>query len=102
MIAIGVRRSTQIKPEDFDFDQGCLDEDDFTAEHLHSRVYSASTKRMLARIIVAQCEFAVARIPTLTAAYADTDQDLAEEPSKPSLLVTTMAQIDRAKTELAD
>ncbi|KAK0387795.1 hypothetical protein NLU13_4040 [Sarocladium strictum] len=100
MIAVGVRRSIQITPDDFDFDQGCLEVDDFVEEQGKSQVYQPTTQMTLTRIIIAQCELAVAQTPALMAAYANLDQGRGAEASSASQLVTLMTQIERAKTEL--
>lgn len=102
MIAIGVRRNIQITPTQFDFDQRGLEEADFTDEQDNSQVYSASTKGLLARIITAQCELAVAQTPTMMAAYHVDSSSTPEEAPESSVqrLLTSMTEIERAKTEL--
>lgn len=100
MIAIGVRRSIQITADEVDFDQGCLQADDFADEQAESRVYEPATKKMLTHIVVAQSELAVAQTATLTAAYGNTDETNPPGTTSASQTVTSMTRIESAKTEL--
>lgn len=100
MIAIGVRRNIQITPEGYDFDQGGLEEADFLEERETSQVYNSTTKRVLSSIVVAQCALAVAQTATMMTAYR-ADQDPAPQITSISQLLASMAEIERADTELA-
>ena len=100
MIAIGVRRSIQITADEVDFDQGCLQADDFADEHAASRVYEPATKKILTHIVVAQSELAVAQTATLTAAYGSTDDTNQADITSASQTITSMMRIESAKTEL--
>lgn len=101
MIAIGVRRNVQITPKDFDFEQRGLEQADFADERGKSQVYNSDTKMMLTRIIIAQCELAIAQTPTMMAAYNHAGGDSALHDPTVSQLLTSMGDIERAKTELA-
>ena len=99
MIALGVRRNVQIAPDNFDFDQHGLNEAEFAGEIDASEVYDSRTKRLLVRIVVAQCMLAVAMTPTMTAAYQQPHCG-SEDPLTISALVSSMGEVERARTEL--
>jgi hypothetical protein len=69
LLALGVRRSLQIGPCDFDFTHPAPDETDFVNEIHRSQVYEASSKRQLVELFRAQCELAVALTDCLNALF---------------------------------
>lgn len=90
----------QIGPDVFDFDQSGLEEEDLAEECHKSDVYDAASKKILSRILVAQCELATAMTPMMTAAYCD------ESPSRSNgssltMFVHSMAAVEKASTELS-
>lgn len=99
MVALGVRRNIQIGPEQFDFDQTGLEEDDLAHERDRSEVYDSATKRALNKIMVAQCELAVAMTSTMTTAYCN-EQSLQPDGLTITSLISCMAEIERANTQL--
>lgn len=99
MIAIGVRRNIQIGPGDFDFDQAGLTESDLADEGQCLQLYDAESKGFLVKIAVAQCALAVAMTWTMTAAYR-TSELSPQSPPTVSQLVSSIAEIERAQTEL--
>jgi hypothetical protein len=100
MIATGVRRSIQITGDQVDFDQGCLQADDFADEEAGSQVYEPATKKILTQIIIAQSELAVAQTATMTAAYGNGNENNPLDTASASQIITSMTQIESAKTEL--
>lgn len=100
MVALGVRRNIQIGPERFDFAQTGLEEDDLVHEHDRSEVYDSATKRALSKIVVAQCELAVAMTATMTTAYRD-EQNLQPDGLTVTSLIYCMTEIERANTQLS-
>ena len=100
MIALGVRRMIQIGAEKFDFDQAGLEAEDLAEECHESDVYDFASKKSLSKIVVAQCELAVAMMPMMITAYCD------ETPSQMggasvSLLIHSMTAVEKASTELS-
>ena len=100
MIALGVRRMIQIGAEKFDFDQSGLEAEDLAEECDKSDVYDSASKTSLSKIVVAQCELAVAMMPMMITAYCD------ESPShlgasSISVLIHAMTAVEKASTELA-
>jgi hypothetical protein len=69
VIALGVRRPLQITLDHFDFNEEGLTELDFAEEIEQSHVYDTQTKRLLARIFIIQCRFAVAVTSMIMAIY---------------------------------
>ncbi|KAH7142766.1 fungal-specific transcription factor domain-containing protein [Dactylonectria estremocensis] len=69
IMALGLRRSLQIKPTDFDFSQPGILEEDIKDEIAFSEVYDPVTKRHLAHLTVSLCEMAVAMNETLLVCY---------------------------------
>jgi hypothetical protein len=100
MIAIGVRRMIQIGPERFDFDQPGLDEGDLAEECSKSDVYDSTSKKSLSKIIVAQCELAVAMMPMMITAYCDGTVGPMDG-SSTSMLIHSMTAVEKASTELS-
>lgn len=100
MIVLGVRRKNQIGPEDFDFDQAGLEEEDLAVECDKSDVYDASSKKLLSKIVVAQCALAVAIIPITDVVHPG---DNANQPHNTTVaaLVSSMTAIQKASTELS-
>lgn len=100
MIALGVRRMIQIGAEKFDFDQTGLEAEDLSEECDKSDVYDSASKMRLSKIVVAQCELAVAMMPMMIIAYCD------ESPShlgasSVSVLIHSMTAVEKASTELS-
>jgi hypothetical protein len=100
MIALGVRRMIQIGLEKFDFDQAGLEEEDLAEECNESDVYDSASKRSLSKIVVAQCELAVAMMPMMIIAYCDETVSQMDGSSVP-MLVHSMTAIEKASTELS-
>jgi hypothetical protein len=100
MIALGVRRMIQIGPEKFDFDQAGLEEEDLAEECQESDVYDSASKRSLSKIVVAQCELAVAMMPMMITAYCDETVSQMDG-SRVSALIHSMTAVERASTELS-
>jgi len=100
MIALGVRRMIQIGPENFDFDQAGLEAEDFVEECHKSDVYDSASKKSLSKIVVAQCELAVAMMPMMITAYCD--ETISQiDGSSVSMLVHSMTAVEKASTELS-
>lgn len=100
MIALGVRRMIQVGPEKFDFDHAGLEEEDLAEECHESDVYDSASKTSLSKIVVAQCELAVAMMPMMITAYCD--ETVSQVDGSPiSALIHSMAAVERASTELA-
>lgn len=100
MIALGVRRMIQIGPEEFDFDQAGLEEEDLAEECHKSDVYDPASKESLSKIIVAQCELAVAMTPMMTTAYCEETASQVDA-SSVSALIHSMTAVEKASTELS-
>lgn len=100
MIALGVRRMIQIGPEKFDFDQAGLEEEDLADECHRSDVYDSASKKSLNKIIVAQCELAVAMTPMMTTAYCEETASQVDA-SSVSALMYSMTAVEKASTELS-
>ena len=100
IVALGVRRSIQITPNDFDFGQECLTAADFSEEMDKSRVYRADTKRLLVDIVALQCQLAVAVTPLAMASYPARDSS-SQNMSLISQFIQAMARVEECKTELA-
>jgi hypothetical protein len=100
MISLGVRRMIQIGPDKFDFDQTVLDEEDLAEECDKSDVYDAASKKILSKIVVAQCELAVAMTPMMITAYCDESASQQNDLST-AMLVHSMTAIEKANTELS-
>ena len=100
MIALGVRRMIQIGPDRFDFDQAGLGEEDLAGECDKSDVYDFASKQSLSKIIVAQCELAVAMMPMMLDDYCDGTASQMDE-SSISMLVQSMTVVERATTEFS-
>jgi len=98
MIALGVRRMIQIGPEDFDFDQAGLEEEDLAEECHNSDVYDVASKKSLSKIIVAQCELAVAMMPMMITAYCEETSSQTDDSSIP-MLIHSITAVERATTE---
>jgi hypothetical protein len=99
MISLGVRRMVQIGPEKFVFDQIGLEEADLADEHDRSDVYDVESKKTLSKIVVAQCELAVAMTPMMITAYCEESASQADEQST-AMLIHSMTSIEKANTEL--
>jgi hypothetical protein len=99
MISLGVRRMVQIGPEKFDFDHTGLEEADLADEHDRSDVYDVESKKTLSKIVVAQCELAVAMTPMMITAYCEESASQADEQST-AMLIHSMTSIEKASTEL--
>lgn len=99
MIALGVRRNIQITPDTFDFDQAGLEEADLADECERSEVYDYHSKRLLNKIIVAQCALAIAMAPTMMTAYQSSHNSDQNAPTV-SRLISSMTDAERASTEL--
>ncbi|KAM5373450.1 hypothetical protein ACJZ2D_006944 [Fusarium nematophilum] len=69
IMTLGLGRSLQIKPTDFDFSQPALLADDIEDEIHGSEVYDPATKRVLIRLIASLCELAVAMNDILILCY---------------------------------
>jgi hypothetical protein len=89
----------QIGPEKFDFDQTGLEEEDLAEECDKSDVYDAKSKKTLSKIVVAQCELAVAMTPMMITAYCEESASQADELSM-TRLIHSMTAVERASTEL--
>jgi hypothetical protein len=100
MIALGVRRMIQIGPTEFDFDQAGLEENDLADEYHESDVYDSSSKKSLSKIVVAQCELAVAMMPMMITAYCDETASQVDG-SSVSALIHSMTAVEKASTELS-
>lgn len=100
MIALGVRRMIQIGPEKFDFDQAGLEEEDLAEECDKSDVYDSASKKSLSKIVVAQCELAVAMTPMMITAYCDETVSQVDG-SSVSALIHSMTAVEKASTELS-
>lgn len=100
MIALGVRRMIQIGPEKFDFDHTGLQEEDLAEECHESDVYNSTSKKSLSKIVVAQCELAVAMMPMMITAYCDETVSQVDG-SAVSALIHSMAAVERASAELS-
>lgn len=98
MISLGVRRMIQIGPEKFDFDQPGLEEEDLAEECNESDVYDAASKRILSKIVIAQCELAVAMTPMMTSAYRNESTQVDEQ--SVTMLIDSIAAVEKASTEL--
>jgi hypothetical protein len=90
----------QIGPEKFDFDQAGLGEEDLADECDRSDVYDAESKKTLSKIVVAQCELAVAMTPMMITAYCEESASQSAEQSTAMLIIHSMTSIERASTEL--
>jgi hypothetical protein len=100
MISLGVRRMIQIGPEKFDFDQAGLEAEDLAEECHESDVYDSASKKSLSKIVVAQCELAVAMMPMMITAYCDETPSQIDG-SSVSMLIHSMTVVERASTELS-
>lgn len=100
MIVLGVRRKNQIGSEDFDFDQTELNEEDLAGECDKSDVYNTASKKILSKIVVAQCALAVAIVPITDVAYRDESSTRPYEATVASLL-SSMTAVQKANTELS-
>ncbi|KAL4805916.1 fungal-specific transcription factor domain-containing protein [Aspergillus unguis] len=70
VIALGMRRSLQILPSDFDvFSHPPLALEDMEDEIHASEVYDAHTKTVLCKVLTSQCQLAVALTPVLMTVY---------------------------------
>jgi hypothetical protein len=104
MIAIGARRSIQINSQEFDLEQPGLSEDDFEsdfnteADSLDG--YDVQTKRLLAKNVESQCALAVAMTSTMEAVYRVDNASSHNAPTV-SQLISSIAEVERGKTELA-
>jgi len=90
----------QIGPEKFDFDQSGLAEEDLAEECSRSDVYDSASKKSLSKIIVAQCELAVAMMPMMITAYCDETISPMDR-SSISMLIHSMTATEKASTELS-
>jgi len=100
MISLGVRRMIQIGPEKFDFDQAGLEAEDLAEECHESDVYDSASKKSLSKIVVAQCELAVAMMPMMITAYCDENPSQIDG-SSVSMLMHSMTAVEKASTELS-
>ena len=98
MIALGVRRMIQIGAEKFDFDQAGLEAEDLAEECHESDVYDFASKKSLSKIVVAQCELAVAMMPMMITAYCEETPSHSDDSSIP-MLIHSIAAVERATTE---
>jgi hypothetical protein len=89
----------QIGLEKFDVDQTGLEEADLADEHDRSDVYDFESKKTLSKIVVAQCELAVAMTPMMITAYCEESAAQADEQST-AMLIHSMTSIEKANTEL--
>ena len=72
ILPLGVRRSIQVTPLDFDFStQKLLVLEDLESEFENSRVYDAFSKRALAQRLVALCELAVVLTDVILTLYPE-------------------------------
>ncbi|KAK7408055.1 hypothetical protein QQX98_009770 [Neonectria punicea] len=85
VMSLSLRRPLNIRPDDFDFTQPGLGENDFLNEFRGPNVYDISTKRLLVRIIASLCELAVVLNGVLTILYPM---------GKPSALVPKRSEKD--------
>ncbi|KAK7429093.1 hypothetical protein QQZ08_004308 [Neonectria magnoliae] len=69
VMSLSFRRPLNIRPDDFDFTQPGLEENDFLNEFRGPNVYEISTKKLLVRIIASLCELAVVLNGVLTILY---------------------------------
>jgi hypothetical protein len=89
----------QIGPEKFDFDQTGLEEEDLAEECDRSDVYDAESKKTLSKIVVAQCELAIAMTPMMITSYCEESASQADLQST-AMLIHSMTAVERASTEL--
>lgn len=90
----------QIGPEKFDFDQAGLEAEDLAEECHESDVYDSVSKKSLSKIVVAQCELAVAMMPMMMTAYCGDTPSQAHGDSV-SMLIHSMTAVEKASTELS-
>ncbi len=69
ILPLGLRRPLQITRSHFDFECCVFTEEDLNDETDRSDVYNAATKRLLAKIFVAQCELATKLTDVITIVY---------------------------------
>lgn len=100
MISLGVRRMIQIGPENFDFDQAGLEEEDLEEECAESDVYDVVSKKILSKVVIAQCELATAMTPMMISAYCSESTSQVDEQSV-APLINSIAAIEKANTELS-
>lgn len=100
MISLGVRRMIQIGPDQFDFDQAGLEEEDLDEECAESDVYDAASKKILSKLVIAQCELATAMTPMMVSAYCTESISQVDEQSV-APLINSIAAIEKANTELS-
>lgn len=100
MIVLGVRRKNQIGIDDFDFEQTELDEEDLAGECDRSDVYNVASKKVLSKIVAAQCALSVAIMPITDVAYRDGGSTRPQETTV-AALVSSMTAVQKAITELS-
>lgn len=95
IIALGVRRSVQITPDDFDFSQEGLNMDDLGDEIHHSEVYDPDTKTALCKTLTSLCQLAAAVTTLVMIVYPPSglQYSIADAPS-------ALARCDDAKARL--
>ena len=69
IIALGLRRPLQITPEQFDFTQPCLGEEDFREDFKRSKVYDETTKVRMVEILILMCKLSVVLTQTINTVY---------------------------------
>lgn len=71
VISLGMRRPLQIRIGEFPFLKRKLSLDDFEQETSHSEAYDYETKKALASIFIAQCDFSHLATDLLTMVYPE-------------------------------
>jgi hypothetical protein len=95
VVALGVRRSAQISPDDFDFSQQGLNLDDLAEERHNSEVYDPDTKTALGKIVASLCQLASAVTTLVMTVYPASGLQYSTVDGKSAL-----ARCDEAKAKL--